>query len=408
MPKKLLSAATVARLKPDPTKRLEIPDAGAAGLYLVLQPSGAKSWAFRYRFADRPAKLTLGSYTDVDTVDPVLGGRLTLAGARKLAGETLAMVERGQNPARAKPARDQNLVHAVARDFLKRHVDGKGLRTAAAIRRTFDVDVLPHWRGRRIEEITKRDILNLLDFHTDRGVTVQANRTLAVIKRFFSWAVERDILKASPADGVKPPAKETSRARALDDEEIVKFWRACDALGPPFGPLLQFLLATGQRLGEAANMSRAEIAGTDWTIPASRAKNNQAHLVHLSDMAATALRAAPMFNGCDLIFTSNGKTAVSGFSKAKRRIDTLLPIPAWTLHDLRRTAASGMARLGHPVHVVEAVLNHRSGSISGVAAVYNRHSYAREKAAALDDWARHVNLLMNPTDNVVAIGTRRP
>lgn len=414
MPRKLLTATAIAKLKPDLSKRREIPDAACPGLYLIIQPSGAKSWALRHRQGGRPQKLTLGAFLeepiDGQVSPPVLGGRLTLTDARKLAGEALGAIERGQNPAHQKRAKDKNLMPAVVDEFLKRHVKAQGRRTAKAIERTFDVDVLPHWRHRHVTDITRRDILELLDAHIDRGAPVQANRTLAAVRKFFNWCMDRDILKASPADGVKPPTPERSRDRVLTDQELVAIWKACGDMGQPFGQLFKLLLLTGQRLGEVAGMTTAELdaEGKVWTIPPARAKNNREHVVPLADAAQAVLASVKVVKGeAGLIFSTNGERPVSGFSKAKTTLDGKVAIPHWTLHDLRRTAASGMARLGQPVHVVEAVLNHRSGSVSGVAAVYNRYDYAAEKATALRAWANHVTSLLNPVENVVRLDVRR-
>lgn len=417
---KVLSIVAISRIKPQAERR-EYPDAACPGLYLIIQPSGTKSWALRHRHGGRPSKLTLGRYADVQEGDPILGGRLTLAAARKVASEAIAAVERGHNPARPRRSRDKNMVEDVVTEFMKRYVNAKKLRSADAIQRTFDVDVLPHWKGRRIDEITRRDVLDLLDYQVDRGAPIQANRTLAAVRRFFNWAIDRDILKTSPADSVKPPTPERSRDRILSDDEIKLFWKACDSKGQPFGPLLKLLLLTGQRLGEVAGMTAGEVDRTQqlWTIPASRAKNDSEHAVALSKQAQEVLKSVKKIEGdSGFIFTTNGETAVSGFGKAKEAIDDSMAglqrkgaeqIPHWTFHDLRRTAASGMARLGQPVHVVEAVLNHRSGSVSGVAAVYNRYSYGAEKKLALEAWGSAVERLIHPPAraNVVPIKARR-
>jgi integrase len=204
----------------------------------------------------------------------------------------------------------------------------------------------------------------------------------------------------------------------LSDEEIVTFWNATEAIGEPFGPLYRLLLLTGSRLREAAGMKDAEVEDDLWTIPASRAKNNEAHVVPLSAAAQEVLAGVTRIKGAGFVFTSNGRWAVSGFAKAKARLDKRLaeqavkaetdPPEAFVIHDLRRTAASGMARLGIAPHVVEAVLNHRTGTISGVAKVYNRHAYAVEKRAALEAWGRHVLGLTaeRKGDNVVQLGVR--
>jgi integrase len=138
-------------------------------------------------------------------------------------------------------------------------------------------------------------------------------------------------------------------------------------------------------------MCWSEIRGTVWTIPGNRTKNGRAHEVPLSAAAQSLLAQTPRIAGGDYVLTTNGTAPITGFGLAKRQLDEIAPIiPRWTFHDLRRTLASGLARLGQPVHVIEAILNHRSGTISGVAAIYNRHQYLEEKRAALEEWAQHV------------------
>jgi integrase len=206
---------------------------------------------------------------------------------------------------------------------------------------------------------------------------------------------------------VRPPVAERSRDRVLTDDEIVAFWRAAEAIGEPFGPLYRLLLLTGQRLREAAGMRDAEISGDVWTIPAARAKNSEAHAVPLSTAAQGVLAGVRRIKGAGYVFTTNGSSAVSGFAKAKARLDKAMGegVEPFVIHDLRRTAASGMARLGIPPHVVEAVLNHRTGTVSGVARVYNRFTYEAEKRAALESWGRYVLELVGErqADNVVRL-----
>jgi integrase len=301
-------------------------------------------------------------------------------------------------------------VRAVAADYLTRHVQ-KNTRasTYRETKRIFDVDVLPAMGDRPIGDIARRDIGELLDRIAGRGAEVQANRTLARLKTFFGWCVDEEILAVSPIVRMKPATKERARDRALSDDEIRWFWEGCDALAWPFGPLFRLLLLTAQRRDEVGGISFQELAEDRslWTIPRERAKNDRAHEVTLSELAKEILEGAiagrpatDAINNSPLLFTTNGATAVSGFSRAKERLDAEMaklagkPVPDWTLHDLRRTAATGMARLNIPPHIVDKVLNHVSGTIRGVAAVYNRHGYVDERKAALEAWGRYVSALM--------------
>ena len=185
-------------------------------------------------------------------------------------------------------------------------------------------------------------------------------------------------------------------------------WLAAAALGWPFGPLVQLLILTGQRLGEVAEMTWGEIdlAGKMWTLPKERCKNGRAHQVPLSPQALAILESLPRVDSeRGLVFTTNGKTPISGFSKARARLGAALPdAPHWTFHDLRRSAATGMAALGVAIPVVERVLNHVSGSFGGIVGVYQRHGYFDERRDALDRWARHVEALASvEADNVVPL-----
>lgn len=420
---KVLTVKSVEAMKPDPTKRREIPDGGLVGLYHVLQPTGGRSWAVRYRVpgTGKPAKVTLGPY-------PLLG----LAEARSAAREALQAVARGEDPGAAKKALrkapeadDRDLVRTVAADFMKRHASKN--RSADETQRILDREVLPRWGDRKIGDVTRRDVLEMLDAIVDRGAPTMANRTLAAVRKLFNWAVSRDILAAAPTAGVKPPGDEKSRERVLSDDELRWFWQATGKIGEPFGPMFRLLVLTAQRRDEVGGMRTREIAGDLWTIPAERAKNGREHAIKLSAPALEALGSAKRVAGrAGYVFTTTGDTPASGFSRAKDRLDAAMleiakaeaaargddpervEIPHWTLHDLRRTAASGMARIGINLPVIERVLNHVSGSFGGVAGVYNRYSFADEMARALDAWASFVMATVEPgaAENVVALRGR--
>lgn len=404
---KALTTRAVDALKADPDKRIEVPDPALSGLYLVIQKSGAKSWALRYRFGGKPAKLTLGRW-------PIMG----VAEARGAATDALEEIHHGRNPAEAKKAAKVEASTDTERDRLSNVIDLFMKRHASRNRRGDDVlamfrrEIMDKWGDRDIHSITKRDVIEVLDGVVDRGSPVTANRLRAHLNTLFNWAKGRDVIEANPLDGIKPPAPEKPRNRVLTDDEIRLFWSACDGLGYPFGPIYRLLLLTGQRLREVAEMSWREVGGDIWTLPDARSKNADEHTVPLSAEALAVLETLPRISG-RYVFTTTGNSAVSGFTRAKERVDKLMaeassdPIPAFTIHDLRRTAATGMAGLRFPPHVVEAVLNHRSGTRRGVSGIYNRFDYADEKRAALDAWARYViQLVDGGADNVVQIGAR--
>ncbi|MCJ2019436.1 integrase arm-type DNA-binding domain-containing protein [Methylobacterium sp. E-065] len=402
----------IERLKPDAARRLEIPDATLPGLYFIIQPSGAKSWAVRYRHGGRTRKLTLGAYPALD-----------LAKARTEGRAALQSVSLGQDPVAERkvvaPLPTRDLVGSVIDSFIERHVTPRNRpRTAEETIRILRSKVLPAWDSRKIQDIGRRDVIELLDRIVDAGTPIAANRTLAALSKLFNWAADRGIIDANPCVRVKAPAAETSRDRVLDDDELRLLWRGCEVIGWPFGPFVQLLLLTGQRRDEVAKMRRSELrnGGTLWTIPAERAKNGQLHDVPLSAAAKIVLGVLPRVVGqAGYLISTTGNSGVSGYAKAKARLDAVMlslartdaeaagsdpndvTLEPWRLHDLRRTASTGMGRLKIEPHVIEAVLNHRSGVIKGVSAIYNRYQYLDEKRDAMDAWAAHVEAIVSGT-----------
>lgn len=238
-------------------------------------------------------------------------------------------------------------------------------------------------------------MLEILDDAIDRGANYRANRILAALRKLFNWCVERGILESNPVWRVKAPTKEIARDRVLSDLELRRIIAACRADMFPFGPFVLLLLATAQRRGELAAMkwSHIDFTRNTWEIPASNAKNGRPNVVPLTPFALSIIGQLPRFPKCDFVFSTTGRTEVSGFSKMRKRISEGSETSGWTLHDLRRTAASGMAMVGVPPHVVEKILNHSSGVISGVALVYNRYGYGSEKREALENWCAHLEAL---------------
>lgn len=276
------------------------------------------------------------------------------------------------------------------------------------------------WGDRDVTSISRREVVDLLDNIAEAGHGVTANRVRAYLSKFFGWCIDRDILAASPVIGVKPVAKESSRDRALSDDEIRWFWLACEAEGFPWGPLGKILLLTGQRRKEVAQLTESELDGALWRLPAGRVKNGRAHVVPLADAVLTVIASTPRFKTrLGYNFTTTGTSPVSGFDKGRKHLAARMlqiaekergepvPIEGWTFHDLRRTAATGMARIGIPVRVPEAVLNHVSGTAGGIVSVYQRHDFADEKRAALEAWSRLVlQLVDGKADKVVQLEAR--
>lgn len=406
MAAKVLTVQSVERYKPRPEQRLEIPDAALPGFYLIVQTSGFKSWAVRYRVAGKPRKYTIGPYPLFDLVT-----------ARARAREALQLVALGQDPvlvkratAEAAKVAAEDRVECVVTLYVDRHLKPNGkagyAETQEALLRNH---VVPRWGQRRIGDVTKREVVALIDGLTDAGMTTGANRVFAVTRALFNFALRREIITTTPFLGLKPPLAETSRDRVLNDVEVRLVWRAADAVGFPFGPAVKLLLLTAQRRDEVIRMVRGEVEGDLWTLPAERTKNSLEHLVPLVPPALAILDAVPRIAGAPgYVFTRTGTAPMSDYTSTKARLDkTMLTIARkdaeaagldpsavelkpWRLHDLRRTASTGMARLGFPIQVTEAVLNHRSGSLGGLAGIYNRYQYLDEKRAALEAWAAHV------------------
>lgn len=431
MPTIKLTDLAAERIKPPALGRIEYFDVSFGSLALRVTAQGHKSWSLFYRTGGRLRRFTLGKFP-----------ALKPASARREASRILEQVAQGVDPQAERKAQryvrppEQETFAATVQAYLDRHAKkNTASSTYAETKRVLEGDDFKAWQKRPLASISRRDVNDVIDAITLRA-EVQANRTLAKLRAFFNWAVEKDRIKESPVAGLKPPTKEQARDRALSDDEIRWFWTACDASGWPFGPLGQLLLLTGQRRDEVASMEWAEIDFKEglWSIPIEKAKNKNAHLVPLSNAAVAILISRPRV-GDGLIFTTTGKTPVSGFSRAKRRLDREMvkarrkglnlpqddeayrrvlrvarnkplpvEIPLWIIHDLRRTAATGMARLKIAPHVVDKVLNHLSGEIRGVAAVYNKFEYLDERRAALEAWGRNVSKLVVPAAaNVVAL-----
>ena len=249
---KALTARSVEITKPA-NERREIPDGLLSGLYLVIQPSGARSWAVRYRDHGRPCKHTLGRATR----------RSISPRPASLRVAALRAVAEGRDPGREKRlarVTKADTVEAIAAQFIERHCNRSNRpRTAEETKRLLDLHVLPRWRGRLAREITRRDVLDLLDRVVDSGKPIAANRTLAALRKMFNWAVARDILTSAPCAGVKPPTPERSRDRVLSDDELKLIWLAADQVGGSFGTLVRLLMLTGQRRNEVAEMQWSEL-----------------------------------------------------------------------------------------------------------------------------------------------------
>jgi integrase len=408
MARELLTDKRVSNMRPPTTGRKETFDTVKTGLCYRVTANGSRSWSLVYRFDGELRRDTLGPY-------PKIG----LAKARKMAGDALELVGQGKDPRETKAtaeaaeaARQADTVAAVAEQFIAKHASQ---RRWGELERILRRDVMPEWKSRPVSDITRREVIDLLDTIAERA-PIQANRTLTVLSIFFGWCLDRDIIPADPTNRVPKPTKESPRERVLTEPELAAFWKGCDRLGWPFGPLLQLLALTGQRKGEIGNLIWSEIDTKEKLInlAGSRYKTGRPHIVPLSNAAMAIIEDLPRIGEkSGLVFTTNDKTAVSGFSKAKDELDgymleelrkdaeapakvTLAP---WRIHDLRRTCRSGLSRLGVLADIGERVLGH---AIPGLRGVYDRHDFLPQMRDALNRWAAHLDGIVNPRPGKVA------
>ena len=364
-------------------------DSGCPGFGIKVTPKGKKVFLVLYRTGGTGSKLrkyTIGPY-----------GKVTLHQARLAAQKVFTAKLEGRDPAREKrEAKKREVTDRVAdvlETYIAQHVSGH--RSAAEISRLLRREVGSTWGHRSLHDINKRDVVELVSAIDQRGAPAAANKTLKCIKTYFAWCVGRAILDKSPADGVPLPCRERSRDRVLTDVELRIVLQAARTMGGPYGGIVELLALTGQRREEVAQAiwDEFDLDQRTWTIPKERTKNGKAHVVHLARGSIALLRQMPKTGR--YVFSLTGAKSFARFSAAKRKLDYLSAVTAWRLHDLRRTCVSGMARLGIAPHVADKILNHQSGTISGVAAVYQRHDFLAERKNALERWAVHIMTLVS-------------
>jgi integrase len=459
---KELTTAAVEKYRPGP-KRRRIRDAKAKGLFLVVEPSGTKSWQMRFRTpTGRIGKLTLGrvdfSGRELEA-EPEIGQPLTLAAARLLAAKVHRDRERGLDVIAEHAARKhrqrvelidrgKNTFAAAARDYVEDYARAHHRRwheTAGMLGLRPD-DLTPihgglaqRWHDQPVDSIDGHDLWSAIDeakrhavpgrVARNKGVSEPRGRALhAALSGLFTWLLRQRRVAVDPTANLHPPPAAKARERVLSNDELRWFWKACEAADAPrvpgaprpFAPMLKLLLLTGARLNEVARMTSDELVddGT-WQLSGARTKNGKPHSVPLPSGARELIAALPGDGG--YLFTTNGgRSPVSGWSRMKHRLDAAMlaaaraergakaAIPPWRLHDLRRTAATGMAELGIPPHIVEAALNHISGARAGVAGTYNRAAYLDERREALERWERHIlGLTSGKADNITRLADKK-
>lgn len=391
----VLTDAKLKAMKPPASGQIEISDGAVPGLRVRIGTSGAQTFIVRKRIGGKPKNITVGRYSS----------RFGLADARKKARAILSDIEAGGDPALTlatprKRSATANTIHAMWPAYRAARADRRSIKE---IERVFNRHILPYFGDRIADAITRAEITRFID-EIAQSAPVMARNVLAHLSSFYGWALPRlDRLASNPCrDAGRPPAPK-SRERVLSEAEVGILWNVLDNEPAPFGPAIKLLLLTGQRRNEVfdANYAEIDINAGLWTIPSHRAKNGVASLVPLSRDALTIIEQLGEKGEGEKLFPARGNAAngPSGFSKMMNRVRKAMEehaersIPHWTLHDLRRTLATGLQRLGVRLEVTEAVLNHVSGSRGGIVGVYQRHNYFDEKRAALETWSREVKRL---------------
>jgi integrase len=388
------------------SRTLYLRDDELTGFGALSTKAGACSYFIEYRLGGRATaqkRMTIGKH-----------GALTPDEARKAAKEELGKVARRVDVAQEKKEAREKLASTTFRDLAERYLDihAKPGRYWAEKRvRLLSLDELKPLLSRPIALIKRADIVAIIDQVHARS-HASARVLFSDIRPIFAWTLDRAAIEANPMAGMRGPQPLEARDRVLSDEEIKAFWQAASDLGWPFSSVFKVLLLTGQRREEVAGLRWREVdLDGQWTIAKERCKNGKAHTVDLHPEAVRLLdplddAAAPRLmkntEEEDLVYSTTGRTPVSGFSKVKARIDVRMKeilggkFQPWRTHDLRRTAASGMAALGFQPHVIERVLNHVSGAQGGLVSVYQRHEYRDERKRAIMAWGEHVMQLVSP------------
>lgn len=395
MPSQKLTEAVIKNI-PKPTKRTDVRDSQTTGLYLRVHPSGRKSWRMRYQFHDKPRVLLLGEWP-----------ALKLSAARKVVLDHHEALAQGNDPAgavqKAKSVRDQMpSVEEFADEYIERHAK-PNKKTWTTDKRILDREVKPYIGKIGLNEVHRRDIVGVLDRIRDRRADTMANRTYAVVRKMFGFAVERGVIELSPAQHIKLTS-EHSRDVVLTDDAIRYLWCATEPYGASDKALpmhhstrlaLRLMLLTGQRSGEVCGLELAELdhEKSVWMIPGRRTKNGLDQTVPLSDIALELIDEAMETASEVHLFASSSEVGhLTNYAPVQAMVRIFDDWKSrYTPHDLRRTVGTRLGELGFNRLIVDKVLNHKDRSIGGV---YDRHSYDSEKRVALEAWANALKTII--------------
>lgn len=444
-----LSIVPTGKITKRSVEAIEVPARGAPRAYLwdntlkgfgvMVTDGGVRSYLVQYRIGGRAGKTrryTIGQHGSPWTADR----------ARDRAAEVLEDVRRKIDPVDAERERiatdqdrkreEEEARHVLTRlafskfadTFVDRYAKVQQPKTWKDTDSIVRRDLKPFFKDKPLPAIGPTDVVELIDTVQERGDGA-ALKAYKALRSLFGFAIDKHHITTSPMANIKPPAKMGVRDRTLDDEELRLVWIAAEGLGWPFCPIVRLLILLGQRRDETAGLVWPEIDKTkrQWLLPAERSKNGKPNLVHISEPAFAIVKGLPVIKSkAKLLFTTTGETPVSGFSKVKKRLDAAilalmqkeareagvapdevekLNVEPWTFHDLRRTLATGCQKLGIKLEVTESILNHTSGSRSGIVGVYQVYKYEAEKRAALEVWGKHVLAIVKKasTANIVSM-----
>lgn len=412
---KRLTDALVLRLAAPKHGPKVVWDTLATGFGVKVTPKGKRLFVLQTRYPGHSVQTTrtIGRYPAI-----------SLAGARAKAEKWYGLAKTGIDPAideaktaererRAAMLAQERSFGSVAEAYFARGLTGQ--RWGHRVRRQIERELIPHWGNRPIAEITRLDVVALIEAIMARPARAYAANVFQAIRAVFNWALERNFgLENSPCDRIrisKLIGEKQVRTRVLSDEELQKLWAATGKLADPYGPLVRMLMLTGCRVNEAAGARWREFDLTNrlWVIPAERFKSNAQHAVPLCDDMLALLDGLPP--GDFLFSTTKGKRPINGLSKAKARIDAMMgDVPPWVFHDIRRTVRTRLSALRVPEPIAEAVIGHAR---KGLARIYDQHEFADEIREALDAWAAKLRTIVGAVparpgaENVVALQSKR-
>jgi integrase len=361
------------------------------GLAVRVMASGSKSFLAQFRANGQKRRVPLGSCSAISLAE-------ARKAVRSIMGDAAGGIDAAdaRRAAKAKAARDTLTLAALIEQWRDLHLSSRRPSYAAEAVRVLRIAFARHLT-RPAAEVSRGDVVAVLNRYSRAGKVALAGATTRYGRACYQWGLKRGALQTNPFANV-PTTRSVKRDRVLTDDEIRSVWTAT-AGQSAFNSIVRTLILTGQRREEVAGMAWDEI-DTDlltWTIAPNRAKNGVCHDVPLSETTQALLRSTLRRQGNGLVFPGQ-RGLFCGYSKAKRQLDKKSGVSDWTLHDLRRTMATGLQRLGFRLEVTEATLNHVAGSRAGIVGVYQRHDYATEKRAALNAWGEHVCAIIEGRD----------